>query len=89
MAVALAQEPSASLSMTLKAAGIPHYITRKDSVLRHGLCRMLTAALRAATNGWQQEDVLEFARSGFSPLTDEERCLLANYAVENGITRRK
>ena len=89
MAVALALEPSASLSMTLKAAGIPHYITRKDSVLRHGLCRMLTAALRAATNGWQQEDVLEFARSGFSPLADEERCLLENYALENGITRRK
>ena len=89
MAVALAVEPSATLSMTLEAAGIPHYMTRKDSVLRHGLCRMLTASLNAASNGYQQEDVLEAARSGFSPLTEREACLLENYAIENGITRRK
>lgn len=89
MAVALAQEPSATLSMTLKAAGIPHYMTRKDNVLRHGLCRMLTASLNAVANGWQQEDMLEIARSGFSPLTDAEACQLENYALENGITRRK
>ena len=89
MAVALATEPSATLSMTLEAAGIPHYMTRKDSVLRHGLCRMLTASLNAATNGYQQEDVLEASRSGFSPLTEREACLLENYAIENGITRRK
>lgn len=89
MAVALAQSASTALAMTLKAAGIPHYLARKDTVLRHGLCRFLLSALRAATEGFRQEDVLEAARSGFSPLTDEEAMALENYALENGIHRGK
>ena len=91
MAVALADPASLDgiLAVTLEAAGIPHYLSRKDSALRHGLCRMLLGALRAVGEGYAQQDVLDAAKSGFSPLTDEEAMLLENYALENGITRGK
>jgi len=90
MAVALASPAGLDgiLAVTLQAAGIPHYLARKDSALRHGLCRLLLAALRCA-GGYAQQDVLDTAKSGFSPLTDEEAMLLENYALENGITRGK
>lgn len=91
MAVALANpaEMDGILAVTLQAANIPHYLARKDSALRHGLCRMLLGALRATGSGYAQQDVLDAAKSGFSPLTEEEAMLLENYALENGITRGK
>ncbi len=91
MAVALAVPAGLDgiLAVTLQAAGIPHYLARKDSAARHGLCRLLLGALRAACGGYAQQDVLDTAKSGFSPLTDEEAMQLENYALENGITRGK
>ncbi|MBP3452937.1 MAG: PD-(D/E)XK nuclease family protein [Clostridia bacterium] len=91
MAVALASPAGLDgiLAVTLQAAGIPHYLARKDSALRHGLCRLLLASLRCVGGGYAQQDVLDAAKSGFSPLTDEESLLLENYALENGITRGK
>ena len=87
MAVAMADANAMSgiLATTLTAAGIPHYIARKDAVLRHGLVRMLLGALRAATGGYATRDVLHMMKSGFSPLTLEEAYFLENYALENGI----
>lgn len=91
MAVALgsSDELEGMLAVTLKAAGIPHYIARKDAALRHGLCRMLLGALRAVAGGYARQDVLDMAKSGFSPLTDAEASQLENYALENGITGGK
>ena len=91
MAVALADPASLDgiLAVTLQAAGIPHYLARKDSATRHGLCRLLLGALRSAGGGYAQQDVLDAAKSGFSPLTEEEAMQLENYALENGITRAK
>lgn len=77
------------LAVTLRAAGIPHYLARKDSALRHGLCRMLLGALKAVAGGYARQDVLTVAKSGFSPLTEEEAAELENYAVENGVGRGK
>ncbi len=87
MAVALAETASMPgiLATTLAAAGIPHYVARKDSALRHGLCRMLLGALRSATGGYATLDVLHMAKSGFSPLTAEEVHRIENYALENGV----
>lgn len=91
MAVALASPGSMEgiLAVTLGAAGIPHYLARKDSALRHGLCRMLVGTLRAIGGGYTQKDVLDAAKSGFSLLTQEEACTLENYAIEEGINRGK
>ena len=87
MAVAMADETSMAgiLATTLTAAGVPHYVARKDSALRHGLTRMLLGALRSATGGYATQDVLHMMKSGFSPLTAEEAHFLENYALENGI----
>ena len=87
MAVAMADANAMSgiLATTLTAAGVPHYIARKDAALRHGLTRMLLGALRAATGGYASRDVLHMMKSGFSPLTAEEAHFLENYALENGI----
>lgn len=91
MAVALAEGTTLPgiVANTLKAAGIPHYLARKDSALRHGLCRMLVGATGAVSGGYGMEDMLQVAKSGFSTLTDEEAMRLENYAIENGITGRK
>ena len=89
MGVVLATAPAAALGQTLRDAGIPFYLSRKSSVARHPLCRMLLASLRAVTEGWQAEDVLEAARSGFSLLTEEEAMRLENYALAHGIRRKK
>ena len=87
MAIAMADANAMSgiLATTLTAAGIPHYIARKDAALRHGLVRMLLGALRAATGGYATRDVLHMMKSGFSPLTMTEAHFLENYALENGI----
>ena len=91
MAVAMADGTSMPgiLATTLAAAGIPHYAARKDSALRHGLCRLLLGALRSATGGYAVRDVLHMAKSGFSLLTAEEAHLIENYALENGIDHRR
>ncbi len=90
MAVAMA-DPGMSgiLATTLRAAGIPHYVARKDSALRHGLTRMLLGALRSATGGYATLDVLHLAKSGFSPLAAEEAHQIENYALQNGVDHGK
>lgn len=77
------------LAVTLQSAGIPCYQARKDSAVRHGLSRMLLGALRCLAHGYLLNDVLQMAKSGFSPLSQEEADLLENYAVEFGIARGK
>ena len=77
------------LADLLPSAGIPAYVARKDSALRHGLSRLLLGSLRAAAQGYAAADVLLAAKSGFSPLEEREAALLENYAVTNGITRGK
>ena len=77
------------LAMVMKQAGIPCYVIRKESAARHGLCRMVTAALRAAGSGFDQRQVLAVIDSGFSPLTDDEGVRLRAYALENGIRWKK
>lgn len=91
MAVALcdAEALTGVLAVTLQAADIPCYAARKDTAVRHGLCRMLIGALRAVVGGWGTLDVLACVKSGFSTLTDREAMQLENYALENGIDRAK
>ncbi len=91
MAVAMAENAAMPgiLAVTLQAAGMPFYAARKDSAQRHGLCRMLLGALRAATGGYASQDVMLMAKSGFSALTTEQAHRLENYALSYGIDHRK
>ena len=75
--------------MALRASGIPFYMGTKLPARRHGLVRMLLAALRCCGEGWRQEDMLALVKSGFAPLTEEEAFRLENYALENGIRGTK
>lgn len=77
------------LAVTLQSAGIPCYQARKDSAVRHGLSRMLLGALRCISASFVREDVLQMAKSGFSPLTTEEADLLENYVIVHGVARGK
>lgn len=77
------------LAVTLQSAGIPCYQARKDSAVRHGLSRMLLGALRCISASFVREDVLQMAKSGFSPLTMAEADLLENYAIVHGVARGK
>ncbi|MBR4458014.1 MAG: PD-(D/E)XK nuclease family protein [Clostridia bacterium] len=91
MSVALAETDTlpAVLAGVLTAAGIPHYLARKDPASRHGLCRMLTAACAAASTGFDQRPVLDWLDSGFTPLETDEALRLRCYAVRNGIRWKK
>ncbi|MBQ8557028.1 MAG: PD-(D/E)XK nuclease family protein [Clostridia bacterium] len=91
MVVSMAESASMPgiLSVTLRAAGIPHYVARKDSALRHGLCRLLVGALRCATGNYAVQDVFTMAKSGFSPIAIDEAHALENYAISHGVNRNK
>jgi len=90
MAVALGSSNLyGDMAVNLSMAGIPHYLGEKVPAARHGLCRFLSGALRAATMGYQQDDMLYLLKSGFSPLRDEEAQRLDIYVREQGIHRKK
>ena len=73
------------LSATLRAAGIPFHVSRKDSAYRHGLCRMLNSSVKAAAYGLRREDMINAARSGFTLLSPEEAMRLEIYCIEENI----
>lgn len=83
------EETADALRAALSISDIPCYIERKQPAAGHGLCRMLSGALRAATENYQQEDVLTFVRSGFTVLQEEEALLIEDYAISHGINRKK
>ena len=87
MAVAMGEADSMSgiLAVTLQGASIPHYLARKDGAVRHGLCRLLLGALRCVSAGYQTQDVMHMAKSGFAPIAEEEAHRLENYAIAHGV----
>lgn len=76
---------AAMTDASMTVAGIPHYMMRSDRQDRHGLCRMLTGALRCVTERFDRGAVIYCLRSGFSPVTGDDAWKLENYAVEHGI----
>lgn len=78
-----------AVSAALRLSGIPFYADRLMLAASHGLARFLLCALRAAANGYRNEDVLGMIKSGFSPLTFDEGCELQNYAYCHGINLKR
>lgn len=91
MAVALPRmgELGDILQAALSVSGIPTCISRREPAARHGLCRMLLNALRAATGNYRKEDVTGFFRSGFTTLDTDEALLIEDYVLAHGIDRGK
>ncbi|MGI6690367.1 MAG: PD-(D/E)XK nuclease family protein [Christensenellales bacterium] len=64
---------------------IPFYIAEKVPIAAHPLVKCLLSALKCLSDGWRQDDVMAFIKSGFSPLTEKEGWQLENYAIQFGI----
>lgn len=63
---------------------IPFYIAGSAPVLSHPLVSCLIAALRSVCDGqYREEDVLDYLKSGFSPLEDSEVFEIENYALRD------
>lgn len=78
-----------AVSAALRDSGIPFYTDEKLPAASHGLVRYLLCALRAASDGFQNRDVLGMIKSGYSPLNDDEGCVLENYAYTCGVNRAR
>lgn len=65
---------------------IPSYIAVKEPLSSHPLVRLLLSAVRAATGGYRQDDMLSLIKSGFAPLTESDVWSLENYVLRYGIS---
>ena len=74
-----------ALTAALRMNGIPFFTGEKEPAARHGVCRLLLAALDCAGNGYTTEKVIQAALSGYGTLTAPEGARLENYAVTRGI----
>ncbi len=87
MAVALSMESAMSSALTaaLRKNHIPFFYSRKDQASRHGVGRLLCAALDCVSNGFRTESLMQAALSGFGTLSREEGAVLEDYVLANGI----
>lgn len=70
------------LESALRRAGIPAYFAGTKDILQEPVIYMIRSALEAATGGMEQEAVLAYLKSGFSPLRREQCDRLENYALQ-------
>ncbi len=68
-----------NLESLLRSAEIPAYFAGDRSLLREPVIHFLLSSLEAATGGMEQETVLTYLKSGFSPLTRECVDRMENY----------
>lgn len=69
------------LESVLRHFGVPAYFAGDTDILRQPVVRMLLSVLEAATGGMEQEDVLNYLKSGLSPLTREACDRMENYVL--------
>ncbi|MBQ6431093.1 MAG: PD-(D/E)XK nuclease family protein [Oscillospiraceae bacterium] len=69
------------LESVFRRFDIPAYFAGDTDILRHPVVRMLLSALQAATGGMEQEDVLNYLKSGLTPLTREACDRMENYVL--------
>lgn len=69
------------LESTFRHFDIPAYFAGDTDILRQPVVRMLLSALDAATGGMEQEDVLNYLKSGLTPLTRESCDRMENYVL--------
>lgn len=69
------------LESVLRHFDIPAYFAGDTDILRQPVVRMLLSALGAATGGMEQEDVLNYLKSGLTPLSREACDRLENYVL--------
>ena len=91
MAIALhSGDASAStLTAVLRMNQIPFFYSRKEPIARHGVSRLLSAALECVSQGLRTEPLLEAACCGFGSLSREEGARLTRYVTLHGNDRNR
>ncbi|MDO4548684.1 MAG: hypothetical protein Q4D04_11335, partial [Clostridia bacterium] len=78
-----------ALSRAFTRAGIPLFLASGRPADRHGLARALLSAIRAASRGWRAADMIDYLRSGFSGLDDNECDIIVNYAISTNMRGKR
>ena len=74
------------LRKVLGRCNIPIYLSGNDEVLEKPVIKMVLCAIDGAVGGFEQGDILRYARSMFSPLDEQECDLVENYVFLWGIS---
>lgn len=78
-----------TLDAVFESYHIPHYLARKASAAQTGAAAFLISSLRAVSGGFRRDDVLAALRTGYLPLTDDERFRMENYIIAYGINGQR
>lgn len=70
-----------ALELVFKRCRIPLYLSGTESILDKPILVTVLAALEAALNGFEQSDVLRYAKSMLSPVDLEQANRLENYVI--------
>lgn len=74
-----------TLDMVFEKCGIPAYISGTEDILDKSVVTTVLAGIDAALGGFEQQDVLRYLKSTFSPLDMETCDAVENYSVVWGI----
>lgn len=77
------------IASVFERCGIPGYLSGTEDILDKPVIATVIAALDAAFNGYEQEDMLRYVRTMFSPLSLEQCDKIENYAVIWNISGQK
>ena len=69
-------------------AGLPYFLSVRDSLTQNSGARMLLSALRAVSGGMEKDDVIDWLKSGAPDLSDEDCDRLERYALKWNIHGR-
>lgn len=69
------------LQLVFERCKIPLYLSGTENILDKPVIVTVLAALEAALNGFEQRDVLRYAKSMLSPLDTDETDILENYVI--------
>ncbi len=69
--------------------GIPHFLSKRTDITLHPAVKCIISALSVGIGGWQTDDVLSYAKCGFSGITADECNILENYVSAWGITGKR
>ena len=67
------------LDNTLRSFGIPFFVSQRAPLSGRAAVRVILSALQIARGGWRGEDVLAYAKTGLTHLTEREVFTLEQY----------
>lgn len=73
------------LSLLAEQYHIPLYIAGKEDILTSPVISTVLSALEAAVGDYNAQDILRYVKSALSPVDEDARDLLENYAIVWGI----